>query len=64
MKTFEKQLTLRIKKPSRKKDIDSFFCYKINHKEFIKNDQLILKHSIDLKVKSIMFLLTKVARLL
>ena len=36
-------------------DTDSFFCYKRKHKEFIRSNKLILKHSKDLKVKAVMF---------
>ena len=39
-------------------DIDSCFCYKIKHKEFIKINKTFLK------VKFIMFLLKKLSRLL
>ena len=35
-----------------------------NYKEFIKNNKLMLKHSKDLKVKGIMFLLKMFIRLL
>ena len=41
VKTFKKQVNLRIKQ--NKIDADSFFCFKRKHKESIKNNKLILK---------------------
>ena len=32
-------------------NIDGFFCYKIKHKEFIKNNNLILKTQLRFKSK-------------
>ena len=37
---------------------------KKDHKEFVRNNELILKHGKDLKVKDTMFFLTKLIRLL
>ena len=34
-----------------KTNIDNFFCYKIKHKEFIKNTKLILKTQQSFKMK-------------
>ena len=46
IKTVQKQLNLIIKQIIQKKskiNVDSFFYYKIKHKEFIKNKKVVLK---------------------
>ena len=47
-----------------KNDIDSHFCYKRNHKEIIKNNNIILETKQKLKSERHMFLLNKLIRLL
>ena len=46
------------------KNIINIDSLKRNHKQFIRNNKSLLKYSKDLKLKGIMFLLKKLARLL
>ena len=63
IKTVQKQLNLRIKQVILEKKSINIYSFIKNHKQFLRNTKSILKHSKDLKVKGIMFLLKKLIRL-